>query len=453
MKQRLKLAGKGPEDMPMPEEKVGGFDTMAQRNFMQKIGDSLLESPDSMSSNHDYFQYGDDDSGAFLLDRGGVAYCQDSSHHNMVGALHLDDVDADEMDYTEVSGRDPRDWFLSEEGSGDRGFLSPNKVRNDRGPIQGRLWIRDKRIAAVSFWDSWDRVKPHRNDFARLWSLESIRDAISDDGPDDQTWWEFSGKKVQGDPWRNDGSDHKEAPVADPSIQHVLPPGHRDKIKRDAPPPSTRHLGGFDTMAQRNYARVVGDSLILKLADRILEDFEETVYIHLLDFRGSSNGSHGGGGGGEFPAGNPIHNGYPELFVRENFLPHLAGKPTFIVPQTIGGSYHEQWFNVGVYVAFPEEELNELNATFSPDEVYGKSSLSNVEENPRYHKGYNTQNIGPFEDVEGVLDSILQYGSAKGNYTYKARELYSGDDWWKKEIDKAKTAFSPTGSRRPIDGD
>lgn len=268
---------------------LGGFPTMAQRNFHARIGDSqspgegklLLEDPDVISTPIGTWDYGGDDGegiacAVFMGEEGSwgtpswgaLGLAKGMTHSDLVEDLYADEEDADGADGDDIRLVGSSIYVIG------RPALPEDTEEVRSSMPQARVWYMDEgqwpRCLAVSWW--CDENVAMAGEYMLLELMKEARIPM----PDENTWWEYDGVE----PHRK-GGKKEAAPRMDHSKQHALPPGHKDKVKREVPAPNARQLGGYPDMAQRNYHARIGDSL-QESPDRLsFHDAEKNVTVHL----------------------------------------------------------------------------------------------------------------------------------------------------------------------------
>ncbi len=166
-----------------------------------------------------------------------------------------------------------------------------------------------------------------------------------------------------------------------------------------------------------------------------------TMLVLVASLSGSSSGSHGYGGDPEWPAPNPMGLSIADVRIDTVIEQQLLGHPCTAKPISAGGSFHERWIDIEIYVTVPYLSIEDANGEY----IEGDSVSAS-----RKVKNWIWPPVGPVTfPFEGIKHAIAHVRALAGEDDPDTFPQDSGE-WWTKAIDKVKAS---TPLKRPLDGD
>lgn len=167
-----------------------------------------------------------------------------------------------------------------------------------------------------------------------------------------------------------------------------------------------------------------------------------TISILVATLNGSTSGSHGHGGDPEWPAADPIRATFADVKIDAFVEKQLIGHPCTVRPIQAGGSFHERWIELQIYVTVPYASVEDAEGEYlenDPISPMGKSIIDWI-----------WPPVGPvtfpFEGIKHAVTHVRSLGGVDRDDDFPQ----DSGDWWTKEIDKV---IASTPLKRPLDGD
>jgi hypothetical protein len=193
---------------------------------------------------------------------------------------------------------------------------------------------------------------------------------------------------------------------------------------------------------------------------------DDMIQIALFEGRGYSHGSHGFNGGREYAAGAPVVDDWEALFntSKLNELNEFlqSRSATVVVYESVGGSFHEAWKDIGVYAVVKDnwdedtEILDQLGVFYGDVKPEARSGRNPVESNRFPFKSIEDtyHSVADSAGEEGVLHQedhsggnlkipASPTGYPRGNPTSKREDPYvpepgeGSEQYWKRQVHDA----------------
>jgi hypothetical protein len=191
------------------------------------------------------------------------------------------------------------------------------------------------------------------------------------------------------------------------------------------------------------------------------EDAAAPTLRQLLIIRTMSQGTHGGPGEQDTPAGPPKDGHVAwDVWVRNNPQADelLRGLDVQVIEDKEGGSYHERWQTIFAYVSVPsqvDDELQEAGINLSwwdgkPMRGYTGGS------NPTHE--FKVTGTFKYTTADDAVRQVIRIANVRGPNNERpsaktklpAQATPSAEDWWKNQVRVATVGQPPT--RPGIDG-
>jgi hypothetical protein len=173
-------------------------------------------------------------------------------------------------------------------------------------------------------------------------------------------------------------------------------------------------------------------------SDKMLNDpVSRTDVVSILYVNGYSGGVHGRGGEPDIPAGDPMQNARWEVYINNPQEEKALLGQTAVVVDSSGGSFHEQWVRIHLYVivdSLLDDDWHVAGAPSLEVESIGRTEIKNIKS---------------FFKFAGVGDAIARLKDYQPNLPFPVATNDDPETYWNRVMSVGE--LSPKPDLNPAD--